>query len=319
MDLQLAELLRTRDPARTLDKHSRDSAVKQYLEGRDPASYGTWAYYPWANSLVHVLPPDEYRELRLSRNRNKIKPAEQNRLSAARVGIVGLSVGFSIAQTLVLEGIGGEIRLADHDTLCLSNLNRVPASNREIGINKAVVAARRLFEIDPYLSIRVFSEGLTPENTAPFLVDGGSLDLVIEECDDLATKLRVRSEARSSGIPVIMDTNDRGMIDVERFDLQPERPLLHGLLGDLDAAGVDGLSPSESIELVRRFLGRDAMSHRLAESLEQIGVTLVSWPQLGSGTAMGAGMVTDVARRVLLNRFRGSGRYYADPEHLVRD
>ena len=31
-----------------------------------------------------------------------------------------------------------------------------------------------------------------------------------------------------------MATSDRGLVDVERFDLEPHRPILHGLLGDLD-------------------------------------------------------------------------------------
>jgi len=319
IETQIAELLRARDPARAQDEPSRAAAVERHLDGRDPASYGTWVHYPWTRSLVHVLPRDEYRDLRLSRNRNKIIGAEQRHLSEARIGIVGLSVGFSIAQTLVLEGIGGQFHLADPDTLCLSNLNRVPAANRDLGVNKAVVAARRLYEIDPYLSIRVYAEGLTPENVVPFMVDGGSLHLVLEECDDLATKVRVRGEARARRIPVIMDTNDRGLIDIERFDLEPDRPLLHGLLGDIDPDAVASLTPSDRIDLLRRFLGRDAMSRRLAESIDQVGVTLVSLPQLGSGTTIGAGMAADVARRVLLSEILSSGRFYADTELLVCD
>ena len=39
-----------------------------------------------------------------------------------------------------------------------------------------------------------------------------------------------------------MATSDRGLIDVERFDLEPERPIFHGLLGDVDAARLAGLS-----------------------------------------------------------------------------
>ncbi len=317
LESQLQELLRVRDPGRAWDDSTRSAAVAEHLGGRDPGTTGTWVYYPWSNCLVHILERKQYRELRLSRNRNKIDVQSQERLLAARVGVVGLSVGFSIAQTLVLEGVGGELRLADHDSLCLSNLNRVPCGNAQIGLNKAVAAARRILEIDPYLSVAVYTDGLTEENTVHFLKDGGTLDLVMEECDDLATKVRVRREARSCGAPVIMDTNDRGMLDVERFDLEPGRPLLHGLLEGLGDPGA--LSPPERIELVRELLGRDAMSRPLADSLEQIGVTLASWPQLGSGTTSGAGMVVDVARRILLGQLHASGRFYADPEQLVHD
>ena len=32
------------------------------------------------------------------------------------------------------------------------------------------------------------------------------------------------------------------MIDVERFDLEPDRPTFHGLLGDVSAAVLNGLT-----------------------------------------------------------------------------
>ena len=63
---------------------------------------------------------------------------------ALTIGIVGLSVGHAIAHTLALEGMCGRLRLADNDRIELSNLNRIPATVLDIGINKAVVAARRI-------------------------------------------------------------------------------------------------------------------------------------------------------------------------------
>ena len=42
---------------------------------------------------------------------------------------------------------------ADFDTLALSNLNRLSCGVADLGQNKAVVAARRLFEVDPYLEV----------------------------------------------------------------------------------------------------------------------------------------------------------------------
>ena len=33
-----------------------------------------------------------------------------------------------------------------------------------------------------------------------------------------------------------MDTSDRGMLDIERFDLEPERSIFHGLVEHLDIA-----------------------------------------------------------------------------------
>jgi len=73
-------------------------------------------------------------------------------------------------------------------------------------VNKAVVAARRIAEIDPYLRVVVEPTGIRPENLGEFL-DG--LDLVIEECDSLDMKFLVREAARDRQIPVIMETSDR--------------------------------------------------------------------------------------------------------------
>src|SRR5262249_27646093 len=114
-----------------------------------PAS--PWVYYPWSGRLVHVLPPAEFRTLRSDRNRYKIAAEEQERLRSFRVGVAGLSVGLSVALTTALEGVGGSCRLADFDTLGLSNLNRLRAGAADLGVNKAVLAARQMYELDPYL------------------------------------------------------------------------------------------------------------------------------------------------------------------------
>src|SRR5262249_32643522 len=152
-----------------------------------------------------------------------------------RIGIVGLSVGQSVALTMALEGVGGAFRLADFDTLGLSNLNRLRAGVHDLGINKAILAARQLFELDPYLDVQIFPEGITDANLEAFFTVGGPLDLLVEECDDLYAKVRLREEARRRRIPVVMDTSDRGMIDVERFDREPGRPLFHALAGPIRA------------------------------------------------------------------------------------
>ena len=68
--------------------------------------------------------------------------------------------------------------------------------------------------------------------------------MVVDECDDLEMKVRLREHARAAGRPVVMATSHRGMLDVERFDLEPERPTFHGLLGDVTSADCAGSRPS---------------------------------------------------------------------------
>ena len=198
-----------------------------------------WAYYPWRRTVVAVLGPRGFRAVRLDRNRNVITADEQSRLGELRIGVVGLSAGHVIAHTLAAQGLCGLLRLADFDHLELSNLNRVPATVFDIGLNKAEVAARRIAELDPYLPVEIMDTGLTLDTVEQFL-DG--LNIVVEECDSLDMKAIVRERARARRIPVLMATSDRGLVDVERFDLEPQRPILHGLLGDVDPASLSRMT-----------------------------------------------------------------------------
>lgn len=268
-----------------------------------------WAYYPWRRAVVSVLGPRGYRAVRLDRNRNNITPAEQDQLGTLRIGVAGLSVGHVIAHTLAAQGLGGRLRLADFDHLELSNLNRVPASVFDLGVNKACVAARRIAELDPYLSVEVFDAGLTFDTVDAFL-DG--LDIVIEECDSLDMKAVLREGARTRRIPVLMATSDRGLIDVERFDQQPQRPILHGLLGDLDVGLLPGMSSRDKVPHILRHLEAERLSPRTAASLIEIDHTLSTWPQVASDVVLGASALAEGVRRIGLGEELRSGRTRID-------
>lgn len=313
---QLRELMDERRPDEAhVPEAELDAAVAAHLEGRAPFAYGSWVYYPWALRLVHVLPEAEHRELRTVRNRNKITAEEQARLAGMRIAIAGLSVGQATAITLAMEGVGGLLRLADFDRLSTANLNRLRAGVHDLGLNKALLTARAIYEHDPYARVEVLPEGVTDENLEAFL-DG--MDVLVEEADDLFMKVRLREAARRRGIAVFMETNDRGMLDVERFDLEGDRPLLHGRLGGVDAEGLRGLAPEDKVPIVLGLLGEDRISPRLAASLVEVGDTLKSWPQLASGVSLGAGIAVDAIRRSALGELTTSGRFYVDLERLVR-
>ena len=268
-----------------------------------------WVYYPWRRTVVAVLGPRAFRAVRLDRNRNMITAEEQTRLSALRIGVVGLSVGHVIAHTLALQGLCGELRLADFDHIELSNLNRLPATVLDLGLNKAEVAARRIAELDPYLLVRVLDAGLTVDTVDDFL-DG--LDVVVDECDSLDMKVMLRERARTRRIPVLMATSDRGLVDVERFDLEPRRPILHGLLGDLDGALLSGMSSREKVPHMLRFLEAAELSPRVVASVVEIDRTLSTWPQLASDVVLGATAVAEAVRRIGLSEDLRSGRTRID-------
>lgn len=268
-----------------------------------------WAYYPWRRAVVAVLGPRGFQALRLDRNRNNITAEEQTALSTLTIGVAGLSVGHVIAHTLAAQGLCGKLRLADFDHLELSNLNRVPATVFDLGINKAVVAARRIAELDPYLPVEVLDAGLNAETLDDFVA---GLDIAVEECDSLDIKALLRVAARDLQIPVLMATSDRGIVDVERFDQEPERPILHGLLGELDIALLPGMTSREKIPHVLRHLEAERLSPRTAASLIEIDRTLSTWPQMASDVIIGAAAIAEAVRRIGLGEDLRSGRSRID-------
>lgn len=288
------------------------AGLRRLLPEPDPDLLGEtkrWAYYPWRRMVVAILGPRGFRAVRLDRNRNLITSEEQRKLSALRVGVVGLSAGHAIAYTLAAEGACGALRLADFDELELSNLNRVPASVFDIGLNKAIVAARRIAELDPYLAVDIFVSGLSPQLVDEFL-DG--LDVVIEECDSLDIKVMLRQAARARGVPVLMATSDRGLLDVERYDIEPQRPILHGLLGGVDADQLRGLATRDKVPHVLNILDSKELSARGAASLVEVGETIWGWPQLSGDIWVGAAAVANAVRRIGLGEPLDSGRGRVD-------
>lgn len=318
IDSQLAELIRCREPHLRHTGPELERKIEQQLAGLEPWAYGSWFWYPWSGRLVHVLPREEFRLVRADRNRGKIERPQQRSLREHRIGIIGLSVGNSAAVTLALEGVGGAFRLADFDELSLSNMNRLRAGVHHVGLGKAVLCARQMYEIDPYLDIEIMTAGLTDDGMIEFFQgDDTPIDLLVEECDTPYIKVAAREYARALGIPVIMDCNDRGMLDIERFDLEPDRPLLHGRIGDLRAAEIRELTAQAKADLILAMVDPERISPELAASFGEIGRTLSSWPQLASDVALGGALVTAAARRILLGAPCESGRFYVDLDQLI--
>lgn len=314
---QLRELVKALQPAVKWTGGQLDEAVDAHLAGIPAELYGCWVHYPWSNRLVHLLDESEFARVRTDRNRNKITAEEQAILSTKRVGVIGLSVGQSVSLALAMERSFGELRLADFDTLELSNLNRIRSGVHHLGVNKAVNAAREIAELDPYLKVTTFTEGVNEENIDRFLTEGGKLDLLIEECDSVAVKIIARQKAKALRIPVVMETSDRGLIDVERFDLEPDRPILHGLVEHLDLPTRFTLNPEENRALALAMIDPNQLSLRMRESIPLIGRNLSSWPQLASAIMLGGGAACDATRRILLGLPQASGRWFLDIAELM--
>ncbi|MCE7063654.1 Rv1355c family protein [Dyadobacter sp. CY326] len=314
---QMKELIKIRSPRKRLTPIEIDEIYAAWAAEKDTDLEGNWIYYPWSNRLLHILNEADFITLRTSRNHYKITPQEQDLLSKRKIGIIGLSVGHAVAVSVATERICGTLKLADFDTIELSNLNRIKTGLHNLGINKCIVTAREIAEIDPYLDIECYPEGITDTNITGFLTEHGKLDILVDECDDLEVKISCREKARHFGIPVVMETSDRGMLDVERFDLDAGMPILHGLLAGIPEEKLRNIAPADRFPLVMRIIDAMNTSSRGRASLLEIGQSISTWPQLASAVTLGGGVVTDVCRRILLNQFTDSGRYYVDLENII--
>jgi hypothetical protein len=306
---QLKELFRCKNPSLAPGTASFEQLWTEFAAQNDRPECGNWVRLPWLFKWVRILEESDFLEVLRSRNKNKIRSEEQRRLARHTILVIGLSVGQTAAITLAMEGVGGCLRLVDFDSLDLSNLNRLRSGVHEIGLLKSRLSARRITELNPYQRVELCEEGASPENL-PELLEG--VDVLIEECDSLPIKICARLEARSRKIPVVMDTSDRGMIDIERFDQEPDRPLFHGSAGEIDAQTIEGLNARNGMDLMKRIVEFDKTSERMRESFSLLGSELISWPQLASEVTSGGAFAVQATRQILLGQKMDSGRYYLE-------
>ncbi|MBC7485400.1 MAG: Rv1355c family protein [Cytophagaceae bacterium] len=317
---QLDDLIKSKHPKRKPEPAELEILKAKHIGNLSMQDYGVWVYYPWSDRLVHILDEEEYIEVRTNRNIYKITREERDLLGKQKIGVVGLSVGQSISITMAMERSFGEIRLADFDVLELTNINRIRTGVHNLGVPKVTIVAREIKEIDPYLKVTCFYDGLTEENMHRYFTEGGNLDIVVDECDSLDIKIQLRGLAKPLGIPVVMDTSDRGTLDVERFDLEPERPILHGLIDHLDYSQVKHLKTNEEkVPFLLAMIGIDTVSTRLKASMIEVGQTITTWPQLASAVTLGGALGADVCRRISLGQYHESGRYWIDMADLIKD
>jgi len=133
-------------------------------------------------------------------------------------------------------------------------------------------------------------------------------------------KLRLRERARELGIPVLMDTSDRGLLDLERFDREPDRPILHGLVGGLSAAELFGSCHQGQGADRAQNPRRRHLSPRMADRCRRSTKALPAGHSSRRGLALGGALVTDAARPVSCSASScAPGAITSTLEEIVRD
>lgn len=314
---QLQEIFVLENPWLNLD---RERLTREFPTHRDthykdhnPREAGRWAYLPWRNVLLHLLEDKFFQRVRTARNQNLIPREEQERYYDSTIGVAGLSVGNSCALALVLMGGGKRLRLADPDTLELTNLNRIRGSIADLTQPKAFMTAQQIYELDPYADLTLYAKGLTEENITAFFDGPPALDVVIDEIDHLGMKIRIRQEAKKRRIPVVMatDNGDSGLLDVERYDRDPNLEPFHGRAGADIAERVLGKKlplPEVGRIIGEELVGWDIVETRMMASLLEIGKTIPTWPQLGGAALLNGVAVAVAVRKILTSQPLTSGR-----------
>lgn len=199
-----------------------------------------------ADSHAHPA-PDFSRQIALP----EVGFAGQQRLHAGSVLVIGAGgLGVPVLQYLVAAGVG-RIGIVDGDVVEASNLHRQPLYGvTDIGKAKATVAATRLRELNPEVTLAVHAVRADAGNLVDWLA---RYDLVVDCSDNFATKFTVNDAAVILGKPAVFASvyQYEGQLQVylPREDwpclrcLWPEAPR-DGLVGNCAQAGVLGPVPA---------------------------------------------------------------------------
>ncbi len=125
--------------------------------------------------------------------------AGQEKLKRARVFIAGAGgLGCPISIYLANAGIG-TIRLVDHDTIELSNLNRqILHWHEDVSRPKIDSASEKLRRMNPELKIETIKETMTEGNLSE-LTRG--FDVIVDAMDNIPTRYLLNKVAIEHGVP----------------------------------------------------------------------------------------------------------------------
>ncbi len=200
-------------------------------------------------------------------------------------------------------------------------MNRLRENLSSVGEPKVDLVAQHIYELNPFANIHTFNEGLNEANLDKFFAEP-KLNVVIDEIDDFKMKVKLRLNAKKHSIPLLMFTSlgDNILIDIERYDLDPELQIFHGLLGKLTDEIINKTEITKDDE--RRYavflIGQEYIPTRALASLPEMGQSLVGRPQLYSTVAVDGGLAAYVARQIILNDKPESGRYFVKFAELFK-
>ena len=196
----------------------------------------------------------------------------QEKLKRAKVLVVGAGgLGSPVLLYLTAAGIG-RIGILDNDIVSESNLQRqILYDTQCLGALKVEVGARKLHDLNPYITIVPYAQRLTSENT--FII--AEYDLVIDATDNLPSRYLIDEACVRYGKPFVYGSicEFKGQVSVfnyqggptyrdlyEYHDAIAEFQQPQGVIGALPGV-VGSIQANEAIKLI---LGsQDTLSGKL--------------------------------------------------------
>ncbi|WP_416770537.1 molybdopterin-synthase adenylyltransferase MoeB [Pseudomonas sp. RHF3.3-3] len=154
----------------------------------------------------------------------------QLRLKHSRVLIVGLGgLGAPVALYLAAAGVG-ELHLADFDSVDLTNLQRqIIHDTDSVGSSKVDSAVRRLTALNPEVRLVAHRQALDEDSLGVAIA---AVDLVLDCCDNFATREAVNAACVAAGKPLVSGAAIRLEGQLSVFDpRRADSPCYHCLYG----------------------------------------------------------------------------------------
>lgn len=281
-------------------------------------------YFPETNTVVKYLEKKWHKIALLVSNSLLLRDPEsklsweeiRDKHENLVIAVAGCSVGKVIAKQIIATLRPNQIKIADPKTAHVANAPRAGWTNDDIGKNKAVQTAIQIQkDLDPFIDISVYEEGINSQNIDDFIVGNTELNepkpnILIEETDDLDAKIEIRKKCRENGVCVIMvsDLGSSVQIDIRRFDLDRKQSLAVGISDEtlFEKQKLAHENPG-NLDIFYDFafsmLGRWGLRDEFEEIInKKAKVQFGGVPQLPSTIAASAGWVTDIIGRIALGQ-----------------
>jgi molybdopterin/thiamine biosynthesis adenylyltransferase len=205
----------------------------------------------------------------------------QEKLKRSSVFVAGLGgLGSTIALFLAAAGVG-RLKIADLDTIELSNLNRqILHWDRDLGRSKVESAAAKLREFNGDIAVQAVGQKISEENALELI---GDCDVIVDALDNLAARYVLNQTSLKKKIPLchgaIRGFEGRAMTIIpgksaclmciyqgaQASERSPAIGATAGLIACIEVSEVIKLITGLGRPLIDRFLIYDGLSMQFSE------------------------------------------------------